>query len=199
MDSKNKWDNRYSKPDFIYGLQPNEFLKQELLKLQPGSVLLPGEGEGRNALWAAQQGWEVTALDSSSVAQQKALGLLAQNNVTANYHVSDILHFECTNQFDAIGLIYLHLHKSIQQQVAEKIVSLLKPKGWLILEVFDPKQIPLSSGGPKSLELFSTIKDLRILYKDLNIEHIDKHNIKLNEGTHHKGQAIVIRMLASKP
>lgn len=199
MAISHEWDKRYSNPEFIYGLEPNEYFQQELSRLKPGKLLLPGEGEGRNALWAVKKGWEVTAFDTSSTAQQKALGLFRQNNVTVDYLTSDIMHFKPNSQFDVIGLIYVHLHKSIQQQAANIIVDLLKPKGTLIVELFHPDQIPLSSGGPKNPDLFSTIDELHKYYNALSIEHIGRHEIELNEGLLHKGQAIVIRMKAVKP
>ncbi len=199
MALSNEWDKRYSNPDFIYGLEPNGYFKQELSKLKPGKLLLPGEGEGRNALWAAKQGWEVTAFDTSSTAQQKALALFSQHGVSVLYHLSDILHFNSNVEFDAISLIYVHTPKSIQQQVANRIISMLKPKGTLIVEMFHPDQIPLSSGGPKNIDMFSSIDELNKYYKELKIEHIARHEVELNEGLLHKGQAVVIRMNAVKP
>ncbi|MDX9845525.1 MAG: class I SAM-dependent methyltransferase [Tenuifilaceae bacterium] len=199
MAITHEWDNRYSNSAFIYGLEPNEYFQQELSRLKPGKLLLPGEGEGRNALWAAKKGWEVTAIDSSSTAQQKALTLFSQNDVTVHYLTSDIMHFKTNSQFDAIGLIYVHLPQSIQQQAANRIVGMLKPKGTLIVEMFHPDQIPLSSGGPKSIDMFSSIEELNQYYKELNIEHIARHEVELNEGLLHKGQAVVIRMIAVKP
>ncbi|MDY0253184.1 MAG: methyltransferase domain-containing protein [Tenuifilaceae bacterium] len=199
MSDHNDWNKRYADAHYVYGLDPNEYLKQELAKLTPGKLLLPGEGEGRNALWAAKQGWDVTALDASETAQAKANKLFAENNVRVQYHVSDILHFASNHQFDAIGLVYVHLHKDIQQQVADKLTSILKPKGVLILEMFHPEQIPLTSGGPKNPEMFAELGELENQYKHLCIEELRKDEVVLNEGLLHKGKAIVIRMRATKP
>lgn len=199
MSGQNEWNERYAGKHLVYGYQPNEYLKQELAKLEPGALLLPGEGEGRNALWAAKQGWEVTAFDASDVAQAKASKLFAENGVRVQYHVTDILHFASNHQFDAIGLVYVHLQKDIQQQVANKLTSMLKPKGILILEMFHPEQIPLTSGGPKNPAMFAAISELKDQYKYLTIEELRKEEVELNEGLLHRGKAIVIRMRAVKP
>lgn len=199
MSDYNDWNKRYADVQYVYGLAPNEYLKQELAKLTPGKLLLPGEGEGRNALWAAKQGWDVTALDTSETAQAKANKLFAENNVRVQYHVSDILHFASNHQFDAIGLVYVHLHKDIQLQVADKLTSILKPKGVLILEMFHPEQIPLTSGGPKNPAMFAELIELKDQYKNLTIEELKRKEVELNEGLLHKGRAIVIRMRATKP
>jgi SAM-dependent methyltransferase len=199
MSGNHEWNKRYATPNYLYGFDPNEYLKQELLKLEPGKLLLPGEGEGRNALWAAKQGWDVTALDASEVAQKKALKLFAEHGVSVQYLVTDILHFTPYDQFDAIAMVYVHVHKDIQQQLAHKLVSMLKPKGILIIEMFHPEQIPLSSGGPKNPEMFALEEELKDQYKDLRIEELSKVVVDLDEGILHKGKAIVYRMRATKP
>ncbi|MCU0373551.1 MAG: SAM-dependent methyltransferase, partial [Ignavibacteria bacterium] len=87
---KNFWNERYASPDFAYGTEPNDFFKREISKLVPGKLLLPGEGEGRNAVFAAIKGWDVTAVDFSEQAKIKALKLADENNVKINYLVSPL-------------------------------------------------------------------------------------------------------------
>lgn len=199
MSGQHEWNKRYATPNYLYGFDPNEYLKQELLKLEPGKLLLPGEGEGRNALWAAKQGWDVTALDASEVAQKKALKLFAKQSVSVQYLVTDILHYTTHNQFDVIAMVYVHVHKDIQQQIAHKLINLLKPKGILIIEMFHPEQIPLSSGGPKNPEMFALEEELKNQYSALRIDELSKVTIDLDEGILHKGEAVVYRMRATKP
>ncbi len=199
MTNSSEWNKRYASPEYVYGYEPNGYLKEELAKLKPGKLLLPGEGEGRNALWAAKQGWDVTAIDASEVAQQKAQKLFAQNDVSVQYVVSDILHYNSDQQFDAVGMVYVHLPKEIQQQIATKLISLLKPNGVIIAELFHPEQIALSSGGPKNPNLFASINEIKNQFKELEFITLQKQDIELNEGTHHNGRAKVIRMCAVKP
>jgi 2-polyprenyl-3-methyl-5-hydroxy-6-metoxy-1,4-benzoquinol methylase len=199
MSKSAEWDNRYSSSQYIYGTEPNQFLKQELSTLALGKLLLPGEGEGRNALWAAKNGWEVTAIDFSQMAKQKAENLFANNGLTVTYLVNDIFTIEINDEFDAIALAFLHIPKEKKQQLANKMVKWLKPGGTLIMETFHPEQIKRNSGGPKNPDFFVSPNEIENYYKALNIQHIETKEICLNEGSHHKGNAIAIRMVAVKP
>jgi 2-polyprenyl-3-methyl-5-hydroxy-6-metoxy-1,4-benzoquinol methylase len=198
MKGREEWNQRYNKPELVYGQHPNEFLKQQLSTLTPGTLLLPGEGEGRNALWAAQNGWDVTAFDYSKTAMEKATTLFIQHNVKVNYSVSDVLQFSPQIQFDAIALIFLHLTEEIRQVYFQNIIGMIKPTGHLIIEIFHPDQIPRSSGGPKNPELFITENELAKQFKELSIKLISKEEVDLNEGALHQGQALVIRLVAQK-
>jgi 2-polyprenyl-3-methyl-5-hydroxy-6-metoxy-1,4-benzoquinol methylase len=198
MKGNEEWNRRYSNSELIYGPNPNEFLKQQLSKLTPGTLLLPGEGEGRNALWAAQNGWEVTAFDYSETAKEKASEIFTRYNVSPNYFVSDAQNFHINKKFDAIALIYMHLPKDIQSQFFKKLVDLLNPLGYLIIEIFHPDQISRASGGPKNPALFLTQDELTEHFKSLSINYLEKEEIDLNEGPLHQGKALVIRLIAQK-
>lgn len=69
---KEFWNGKYSSKEYIYGTEPNEYFKSALEKYRPGTILLPGDGEGRNAVYAAKKGWQVTAFDFSNAAKEKA-------------------------------------------------------------------------------------------------------------------------------
>lgn len=198
MSKSTEWNKRYSSPEYVYGTEPNKFLKQELSKLATGRLLLPGEGEGRNAVWAAINKWEVTAVDISQMGKEKAMKLFAAHDVNINYRVGNILDLNFDKQFDAIGLIYLHLPKELKQTFAIKIAQLLAPKGTLIMETFHPEQILRNSGGPKNPDYFVTPNELKTYFSMLNIVSIETQEVYLNEGAHHKGKAMVIRMVATK-
>ena len=101
-----RWNDRYSKDEYAYGEQPNNFLREELEKLKPGTILFPAEGEGRNAVFAAQLGWTVSAFDISVEGKNKAFRLAETNKVMIDYHVGDLktLNYN-TGQFDAIALL----------------------------------------------------------------------------------------------
>ena len=106
----NFWNERYSVKHYIYGTKPNQFFKEQIDKLKPGKLLLVGEGEGRNAVYAAKLGWQVNAVDSSSVAKEKALKLAKRNKVTIDYQAADILTSILPQfTYDAVGIIFLIL------------------------------------------------------------------------------------------
>ena len=198
MSNSSKWDKRYLNSEFIYGTNPNNYLCTKLKTLSPGTLLLPGEGEGRNALWAAKNGWDVTAFDTSQVAQQKAVALFNQFGVNVSYLIADIENLTIEKQFSAIGMVFVHLERSIFAQAAQKLEGLLKPNGSLIIEMFNQSQIPLSSGGPKNPNFFVTEQELKSMFKNLTIIDLKSEEVYLDEGHLHRGKAMVIRMHAVK-
>jgi len=194
------WDERYSREDYVYGTEPNEYFKQELNKINPGMVLLLGEGEGRNAVYAAKKGWKVDAVDWSVEAKNKALKLSRSQDVVVNYIIEDLLRFTPdTEKYDVIALIYIHLSPREKMEVFKTIYNGLKPGGKLIMEAFDIEQLKNKSGGPTDPELLYTLEDIVNLCIDYNFESFSKEIIQLSEGDLHKGEAAVIRFTGSKP
>lgn len=121
------WNERYAQEEFVYGTQPNEFFKTQLDKLDAGRILLPAEGEGRNGVYAASQGWEVVAFDISAKGKEKALGLAKERQVSVHYQISGVLVFQSDVKFDAIGLCYAHLPAEIRKQAHQHLLQFLKP------------------------------------------------------------------------
>lgn len=194
----NFWDERFDTDELIYGSEPNNFLKSFIDINFPSDILLPGEGEGRNAIYAASKGWKVTAHDGSEVAKNKALKLAAQKGVSFDYLVSDILDLKTSHLFDAIGLIFLHLPISTRKEAHKQLIKLLKPGGTIFLEMFSKKQIKNDTGGPRNIEMLYSLDDLKEDFKELNIVSAIETQAVLNEGAHHHGEADVIRLIATK-
>ena len=199
QEAKQFWDDRYSSGNYIYGTQPNRFFKEKIDQLEPGRLLLPAEGEGRNAIYAAREGWQVDAFDISEKGRKKALELAKRNHVTINYSISKYDDYEIKKDFyDGIALVYAHLHKSRRRGVHHKLVAGLKPGGHLILEAFSKEQLGNNSGGPKDLEMLYDLDDLLEDFVELKIKHADEIELELEEGKHHEGTANIIRLLAQK-
>ena len=194
------WDERYSSGEFVYGIEPNIFFKNEIDKLEPGRILLPGEGEGRNAVYAAKKGWQVDAVDFSTVAKEKALQFAKENSVSINYEISDLSEYAFkTNYYDAAAMIFLHLNPKIRTDIHNKIIQSLKHNGRIICEAYAKEQIYKSSGGPKNPDMLYSEEDLRNDFAELNILQLSKKTIHLKESKHHEGEAVVIRLIAVKP
>jgi 2-polyprenyl-3-methyl-5-hydroxy-6-metoxy-1,4-benzoquinol methylase len=191
------WNKRYAQIEYVYGKEPNEFFKEQIQKLPNGKILLPAEGEGRNAVFAAQNNWQVEAFDSSSEAKNKAENLAKEKAVKLNYKISSFEEAKYEeNTFDLIALIYAH--SSNRQQNHQKLIKLLKPGGILLLEGFSKYQIKNSTGGPKSLDLLFSPQELTADFDELSEIELTETETYLSEGEHHLGRASIIRLIGKK-
>ena len=188
------WDERYSSAEYVYGIEPNTFFKEQIDKIPlPGKLFLPGEGEGRNAVYAAKLGWRVDAFDQSSVAKLKALKLAIENNVTINYSNVDLAKFTPQkNHYDCAAIIFVH------SEFHKKMIELIKPNGKIILELFSKDQFGKSSGGPQDLEMLYTFDEIKNDFEEMETILIEEKNVLLNEGDKHKGNASIIRYVGEK-
>jgi SAM-dependent methyltransferase len=199
-----KWDERYKEQDFAYGKEPNLFFKEWLPKFEPGSILMPADGEGRNGVYAAGLGWEVTSFDLSVEGQSKALHLAKENAVEIGYIVGDLeqLHFE-PETFDAIGLVYAHFSAEKKSVFHKKLHDCLRPDGIIIFEAFSKnhlhyKELNPKVGGPNDIhELYSTTEILTD-FENYEILMLAEEEILLNEGKYHTGKGSVIRFVGRK-
>ena len=193
------WNERYAENEFAYGTLPNEFLKEQLDKLSTGKILFVCEGEGRNAVYAATQKWNVEAFDLSSEGLKKALQLAEQKNVSINYQIADAAKVDYPfESFDAVVLIYTHFPETVRKSIHQKITSWLKPNGLVLMEAFNPKQLNNSSGGPKELSMLYTTEMLENDFENLEVKLLYTEVVQLNEGKYHNGKADVIRFIGKK-
>lgn len=197
---KEFWDSRYKEPDFAYGTRPNEFFQENLDKLPVGKLLLPAEGEGRNAVYAARKGWDVTAFDFSIQAMLKTFQLAERYDVSLQYTVQDVATFSSKGiEYDAVGLFYAHFPPELRPAFHQKIVQSLKKSGTVLLEAFHKNQKYYTSGGPKDETMLFSVEELQNEFKGLNILTLEDKIIELDEGPYHQGKAHVVRMVAIKP
>jgi cyclopropane fatty-acyl-phospholipid synthase-like methyltransferase len=196
---KDFWNQRYAEQKYAYGETPNVFFQEQLVSRQPGKLLLPAEGEGRNAVYAATLGWEVEAFDQSESGQAKALQLADRYGVKINYQVLtlEVVEFP-ENHFDAIGLIYTHFPAEKRKNYHQKLISFLKPGGYSFLEGFNQAQINYQSGGPRDSAMLFSPEVLLEDFSGMQIELLQEREVVLQEGLYHVGPAAVIRLVASK-
>ena len=199
-----RWNERYSKDEFAYGEEPNNYLKERLTKLSVGTILFPAEGEGRNAVYAAKLGWKVSAFDISNEGKNKAMKLAEKNNVTIDYKVGELetLDFE-SEKFDAIALIYAHFPANIKSLYHKTFDSYLKKNGTIIFESFSKKHIDYVTanekvGGPKDIESLFSIDEIKSDFPNYEIIELVEQDIELNEGLYHNGTGSVIRFIGKK-
>jgi len=199
-----RWNDRYSSEEFAYGTAPNNFLKEQLEKLNPGSILFPAEGEGRNAVFAAQLGWKVSAFDISAEGKNKALKLAEANNVEIDYQVGELetLNYPA-KQFDAMALIYAHFPAAIKSSIHKTLDTYLRKDGYIIFEAFSKKHLEYLAindkvGGPKDIESLFSIEEIQSDFPDYEIIQLEEKEIELNEGLFHNGKGSVIRFVGKK-
>jgi 2-polyprenyl-3-methyl-5-hydroxy-6-metoxy-1,4-benzoquinol methylase len=201
---KEFWNQRYAQEAMAYGDAPNAFFKEQIDALAPGRILLPAEGEGRNAVYAASLGWEVWAYDWSEVAREKALNYAAKQGVTIDYLLGSLDELpQRPDFFDAIALIYVHFPDQIRQNQMRLLQSWLKPTGRLLLEGFSKKHPQYQAlnplvGGPKNADQLYDLDDLLTDFDRCHSLMAVAQEIELEEGSCHCGTAHVIRLHLEK-
>lgn len=193
------WNERYRVEEYVYGKEPNTYFKDQLKNLSPGNLLLPGEGEGRNAVYAASKNWKVQAFDPSVEGQKKALALAQEKGVEIKYDLSSYLEYQYPkNYYDLVGLFSTHQPSVMRKAFHKKVCDTLKPGGIVILEAFHKDQIHKHTGGPKNLDFLYNDTELLEDFQALEIIELDVLSRVLKEGLFHQGEASVIQLLARK-
>lgn len=202
---KDFWNDRYSSEEYAYGSEPNKFFREsmELYNLS-GKILLPAEGEGRNAVFAAKNGLEVTAFDFSVKGKKKANKLAQENEVHINYLIFDFDEAEFEEEyFDSVAIFFAHLEVEEKKVHYSKLVKSLKPGGVIILEEFSKNQVKYQddtsmSGGPKEENKLISEDEIKEIFPDLEILTLEEKIINLNEGEFHQGESSVVRFVGRK-
>ena len=196
---ENNWDNRYDEERYFYGTEPNVFVARSLAGLKPGLALFLAEGEGRNAVYAAQLGHRVVAVDNSFVGQRKTLALAAERGVTVDYRLADVIAGAWTaEQWDLIVLCFAHMPPEVMPQVHADCALALAPGGVVVLNSFEKSQLGRKSGGPPRLEMLHDVPTLLGSFPGLDVEAVEVE-ADLAEGVGHRGPAKLIELLARKP
>ena len=193
------WDERYSAEGYVYGTEPNGFLAAKADLLPAGRVLCLGEGEGRNAVWLAEQGFEVTAVDASAVGLHKARALAAERGVRITTVHADLADFVIEPAaWDGIVSIFCHLPPALRAQVHRRCVAGLRPGGVLLLEAYTPDQVGRGTGGPPTAELMMDAETLRLELAGLDLLELSETEREIHEGVFHNGLGAVVQLVGRK-
>ena len=193
------WDERYNTEDYAYGITPNKFLEENYGSLPKGKILSLAEGEGRNAVFLAKQGYAVTAIDSSSVGLEKAKKLAEKNHVIIECIHADLEEYDIgKNKWDGIVSIFCPLSSLAREKLHKKIMAGLKKKGVFLLEAYTPEQLKHGTGGGNSEDMMTSKISLINELKNLEFNHLLELEREVIEGAYHTGVGAVVQAIATK-
>ncbi|MFC3532443.1 class I SAM-dependent methyltransferase [Vogesella facilis] len=195
------WNQRFTQPESAYGEAPNDFLRQQAALLAPGSrVLSLGEGEGRNAVYLAGLGHQLTAVDASWAGLARLLQRAGSAELAITATLADLEHYDLGEaQWDAIVSVFCHLPGPLRQRVLAGAVRALKPGGLLLMEGYTPRQLAYSTGGPKDADMLLEPALVRAELAGLDLLRCAEIEREVVEGRLHTGRAAVLQVVGRKP
>ena len=196
-----RWNTRFGAAEYIFGTVPNAFLASSAHRLKRGQrALCVADGEGRNSVWLAEQGLEVSAFDISPVGVAKARRLAAERGVQVRYDVASVYDWHWpAGEFDVVAAIFVQFaDPAMRSFMFERIVRALKAGGLLLVEGYTPKQLEFGTGGPKQVENLYTEALLRQAFAGFDILELRQYEAELKEGSRHQGPSAVIDLVAVK-
>ena len=197
------WNDRYNNDAYVFGTEPNDFLRDHVQAIPDGPVLCIGDGEGRNGVFLAQQGHRVVSVDASPVGLAKAQRLAEERGVTIETIAADLAAFittpEANGPWAAVVSIFCHLPRALRASLYPALAERIQPGGVFFLESYTPSQIGRGTGGPQDPNMTQTAADLKHDLTSLAIEHFAELDRPVIEGDLHSGDASVIQCIARKP
>lgn len=196
------WNQRYDRPDYLFGTEPAEFVTRAAAHLPDGAdVLCVADGEGRNSVWLSGQGFRVTAFDSSDIAVSKARALAKARGVDVEFRDGDILHWDWSKrQFDAVVAIFIQFLPPDQRDATLRDMrAAIKPGGLILLHGYAPRQVGYGTGGPKAAENMYTVPMLEDLFAGFEVLESRDYDAEIDEGEGHSGISGLIDFIARKP
>lgn len=196
------WNDRYDRPDYLFGTAPAVFLTEQAEWLRPGlRALAVADGEGRNSVYMAGQGLDVVAFDAAEVGLDKARRLAAARGVTVDFRLSDIESWDWdAAPYDLVVAIFIQFaDPALRARIFEGMTRALAPGGVLLLHGYRPEQVDYGTGGPPLRENMYTEEMLRAAFADLEILRLESYDREVQEGEGHSGMSALIDLVARKP
>ncbi len=202
MSEFERWEERFSSPDYVFGTEPNAFLKKQASRFSRGQRALSlADGEGRNGVWLAMQGLDVLSVDFSPKALAKAEALARRKGVVIRTERADLSAWRWPeNTFDVVaGIFFQFAGPAVRDRIFAGIRRTLKPGGLVLIEGYRPEQLAHKTGGPKQVENLYTRPMLQKAFEGWEIVELREYDTLMDEGTGHKGMSAVIDLIARKP
>jgi cyclopropane fatty-acyl-phospholipid synthase-like methyltransferase len=200
ISEKERWEARFRAPDYIFGKEPNAFLKAQARRLPAtGTALSVADGEGRNGVWLAEQGLDVLTIDYSSAALAKAQALAAERRVRLRTEVTDVFTWRWpADAFDVIAAIFIFAAPAQRSAFFAHLKGSLRPGGLLLMQGYRPEQLKYRTGGPPDVGRLLTRAILEQGFDDMSELDIREHDSTISEGTAHVGMSALIELVAKK-
>ena len=194
------WNKRFSTPEYIFGEEPNAFLVAQAARFSRGHALALADGEGRNSVWLARQGWTVDAFDFSAPAVGKARALAAKHGVNPNFSCTDWQSFDWKPaHYDlVVGVFFQFATPSERTDLFEKIKHSLKPGGLVLIQGYGKNQLSFNTGGPGKLAHMYDESLMLDAFGELDILDLRTYEAEINEGTGHQGMSGLLGLTARK-
>lgn len=201
-DAAKTWNSRFATGDYIFGTEPNAWLREHAAVWSAGQrVLCVADGEGRNSVWLARQGLQVDAFDIAELGVAKARKLAATKGVQVNYAVSDCDSYAWPQGvYDGVAVIFVQFaDPAMRERMFTHIKQSLKPGGTMVLQGYTPRQLEYKTGGPPQVSHLYTTDMLRQAFADLDVLELRDYEAELSEGDRHTGMSALIGLVARKP
>jgi 2-polyprenyl-3-methyl-5-hydroxy-6-metoxy-1,4-benzoquinol methylase len=200
--SASMWNQRYDRKDYLFGTEPAQFLVEQRAHIKPGqSALVIADGEGRNSVWLAQQGLQVTAMDAAENGLNKARALAEQRDVTLTLQQADLREWDWQEAaFDVVVAVFIQFaDPDFRRTIFEGMKRTVKPGGMILLHGFTPEQMENTSGGPRVVENLYTPEMLAAAFEGFETLRLEAYEAELSEGPGHDGPAALIDLVARRP
>lgn len=197
-----QWNERFSGADYWFGTEPNAFLARQAGRLKPGwKALAIADGEGRNGVWLARHGLEVTSVDLVPNGVAKAKRLAARLGVALEAICADLETWDWgPPRFDlVVGIFFQFAAPRFRETLFRRMTEVLNPGGLLLIEGYRPEQLAYGTGGPPQIENLYTAELLRAAFADMEILELDEYDAEIREGSRHHGMSALIDLVAKKP
>jgi SAM-dependent methyltransferase len=196
---KDQWEQRYGADEYFYGVEPNDFLRASLHQIPKGKVLCLADGEGRNSVFIAEEGYEVSSVDLAEAGIAKTKSLAVSRGVVVDAQVGDLALFDLgTNYWQGIVSIFAHMPQSLRRDLHARVIEALAPGGVFVLEAYTVNQIGRGTGGPQVPELLMSADILQEELVSLEVLHLEELTRAVVEGAGHSGEAAVVQFIGRK-
>lgn len=196
----NQWEQRFSQKEYVYGKEPNQFVSSMAPLLQPGTLLAVAEGEGRNAVYLAGLGHEVTTWDFASSGLEKTKKLAEEKGLKVHTEWVDLWEAPWKKEkWDTLVCIFGHFPRDLREKTLQGIKEAVKPGGFFLCEVYSVYQLPYKTGGPQILDMLYSPEEFLAVFKDWEIVHFFLGETERHEGSLHDGKCHVIQFFGRKP